>query len=104
MNCSARRLTPCHSRSRPRSPPRCSGRLVLEVGETHIAEGHVGEPSRAVVGGLTCPHLVARNARVTSGAGGATARVIPHREDSATRADRDVRLPLRTGRGIGVQF
>ena len=32
------------------------------------------------------------------------APVIPRREEGAGRADRDVRLPLRTGRGIAVQL
>ena len=48
--------------------------------------------------------LVARNGRVTRGAAGALARVIPRGEESAGRANRKVRLPLRTGRGIGVQL
>ena len=96
-------LSPSHSRSRPRSPSRCSGRFVLE-GADYVAEGHVGEPSRTVVGGLARPHPVARDAWVTFGAAGALARVIPRGEESASGADRNVRLPLRTGRGIGVQF
>ena len=62
------------------------------------------QPGRAVVGGLARPHPVARNGRVTLAAAGALARVIPHGEEGATRADRKVGLPLRTGSGIGVQF
>src|SRR5437773_979581 len=58
----------------------------------YVAERHVGEPSCAVVGGLAPPHLVARNARVALLAVGTSACVIPHREESTTRADRDVRL------------
>ena len=48
--------------------------------------------------------MVARNGRVTLLAVGAPARVIPHREESATRADREIGLPLRAGSGIGVQL
>ena len=73
-------------------------------GAHYVAERHVGEPSNTVVGGLAPPHLVARNGRVALLAVGTPARVIPHRKDSATRADRDVRLPLRAGSAIGVQF
>src|SRR6185312_7668905 len=35
---------------------------------------------------------------------GTLSRVIPYRKNSATGANRNVRLPLRTGRGIGVQL
>src|SRR6516164_8854714 len=73
-------------------------------GCNHIAEGHVGEPSCAVVSGLARPHSVAGDARVAFAATGALPRVIPHGEDSACGADRNVRLPLGTGSGIGVQF
>src|SRR5262249_33650615 len=69
-----------------------------------IAEGHVGEPSCAVVGGLAPEHLVALNGRAALYAAGTPARVIPHRKDSTTRADRNVRLPLRAASAIGVQF
>src|SRR5882757_1301819 len=70
----------------------------------HIAEIHIGKPGCAVIGGLASPHPVARNSRVTLGATGALARVIPHGENSATGTDRDVRLPLRTRSGICVQL
>src|SRR5439155_4305757 len=64
----------------------------------------VSQPGDTVVGGLPPPHPVTRNRRVTLDAACTFACVIPHREDSATRADRQVRLPLRTGSGIGVQL
>src|SRR5437667_7120240 len=70
----------------------------------HIAEGHIGEPGCAIVSRLARPHPVAGDARVTLGATGALAPVIPHGENGATRANRNVRLPLRTGRGIAVQL
>src|SRR5439155_14187687 len=37
-------------------------------------------------------------------AAGALARVIPHRQEGAGRADGKVRLPLRTGSSISVQL
>src|SRR5437763_11690048 len=70
----------------------------------YIAKGHVRKPGNAVVRGLARKHLVAWNGRVAFGAAGTPAPVIPHREEGATRAHRDVRLPLRTCRGITVQL
>src|SRR5207244_7277107 len=69
-----------------------------------IAERHVGEPRNTIIGGLAPPHSVTRNSRVPFDAAGALACVIPRREEGATRADRKIGLPLRTGSSIGVQL
>src|SRR5262249_461031 len=53
----------------------------------YVAERHVGEPGNTVVSGLASPHLVARNARVALLAVGTSTCVIPHCEQSVTRAD-----------------
>src|SRR4029077_9243253 len=68
----------------------------------YVRERIVRQPRRAIVVGLARKHLVARRGRVTIKAAGvgADARVIPRRQQGATRADRQVRLPLRTVRAI----
>ena len=63
-----------------------------------------GNQLSAVVVGLARPHPVTGRVRVTHRAVGAFAHVIPRRQESASRADRQVRLPLRTGRRVGVQL
>src|SRR5207244_3920628 len=70
----------------------------------YVREHIVRQPRDTVIVRFAPPDPVARNRRVTFLAAGALARVIPHREDGATRADRKVGLPLRTGSGIGVQL
>src|SRR5439155_2993076 len=70
----------------------------------YVREHIVRQPRHAVVGRLAPPHPVTRNRRVTLDAARTFASVIPQREDGASRADRKVGLPLRTGSGIGVQL
>src|ERR1700730_7981750 len=72
----------------------------------YVRERIVRQPRRAVVVGLARPHPVTRHGWVTISAvrAGGLARIIPRRQEGATRADRQVTLPLRTGRGIGVQL
>src|SRR2546430_9115299 len=70
----------------------------------YVRERIVRQPRDTVIVRFAPPHPVTRNGRVPLGAAGTLARVIPHREDSPTRTDREVRLPLRTGSAIGVQF
>src|SRR5437870_5917694 len=70
----------------------------------HIREHIVRQPSHTVVGGLACPHPVTRNGWVTTCAAGALACVIPHGENGAARADRQIGLPIRTSSGISVNF
>src|SRR4030095_11322007 len=66
----------------------------------------IRQPCRAIVVGLARKHLVARRGWVTIAAVsvGAHARVIPRSQKRPRRADRQVSLPLRTSRGIGVQL
>jgi hypothetical protein len=78
-------------------------RLCRERGD-NVRECIVRQPRRAVIGGFARPHPVTGNGRVAPGAASTLARVIPRRQEAAARADREVRLPLRTDRGIGVQF
>ena len=73
-------------------------------GAHHVRKRIVSQPGHAVVVGLARPHPVAGDARVTFGATGALARVVPRGEEGACVADRKVRLPLRTGSGISVQL
>ena len=70
----------------------------------NVRECIVRQPRRAVIGGFARPHPVTGNGRVAPGAASTLARVIPRRQEAAGRADREVRLPLRTDRGIGVQL
>src|SRR5205823_3311253 len=72
----------------------------------HVRQRIVRQPTRAVVVGFARIHLVTRRGRVPILAVGvgAVPRVIPRRQESATRADRQVRLPVRTGRGVGVEL
>jgi hypothetical protein len=78
-------------------------RLRRERGD-NVRECIVRQPRRAVIVGLARPHPVAGNTWAATSATGALARVIPRRQEAAGRADREVRLPLRTDRGIGVQL
>jgi hypothetical protein len=64
----------------------------------------VRQPRRAVIVGSARPHPVAGNGRVAPGAASTLARVIPRRQEAASWAHREVRLPLRTNRSIGVQL
>ena len=70
----------------------------------YVREHVVSQPGNPVVGRLAPPHPVAGNGRVTLLAAGALACVIPGGEEGATRADRKIGLPLRTGSSIGVQL
>ena len=70
----------------------------------YVREHIVRQPCHTVVVGLARPHPVTGDASVTNLAVGALARVIPCRPERAGRADREVGLPLRTVRGIGVQL
>src|SRR5947208_12417593 len=97
------RLMQRHSRSRRIF--RYDEWVRLAGQRTHyVAKGHVRQPSGTVVEGFAPPHPVAGNARVTLLATSTLARVIPHRKEGATRADRDIGLPLRPGSAIGVQL
>ena len=53
---------------------------------------------------LRAPHPIAGRIRVTIDAVRELAPVIPHSQEAVTAANRKIRLPLRTGRGIGVQL
>src|SRR5438270_768644 len=77
-------------------------RLFRQRGD-HVRKHVVRQPASAVVVGLARPHPVTRSAWVACNAVCALARVIPRRQESASRADRKVRLPLRTGTAVGVQ-
>src|SRR4029077_18925072 len=72
----------------------------------YIRQRIVRQPAQAVVVGLARPHPVTGTGWGTILAVGveALARVIPRRQQRASRADRQVRLPLRTRRGISVQL
>src|SRR6202043_953649 len=72
----------------------------------YVRQRIVRQPCRAIVIGLARKHLVARGGWATISAVGvaAHARVIPRRQQGAPRADRQVRHPLRTIRGIAVQL
>jgi hypothetical protein len=70
----------------------------------YVRERVIRQPRRAVIVGLARPHPVARDSWVTTRAAGALARIIPRRKESAGRTNRQIRLPLRTCRGIGVQL
>src|SRR5947209_16247179 len=85
------------------------GPLDVEVGlrrqrTNYVRQRIVSQPCHAVVVGLARPHPVTGNARVSISAVGALARVIPRRQESTGITDRNVGLPLRTGRGIAVQL
>ena len=87
----------------------CIGRLNTRVRlcwqrANHIRERLVRQPTRAIVGGPARPHPVTGNGGTTASAAGTLACVIPDGEDSATGADRKVRLPLRPRRGVCVQL
>lgn len=66
----------------------------------YVREGVVRQPGRAVIGGSARPHTVTRRTR----AGRLTTSrcpftlVIPYRKKAASRAHRNVRLPLGFGR------
>src|SRR6266550_2792852 len=77
-------------------------RLFRQWGD-YVREHVVRQPARAIIVGFARPHPVTRSAWVASNAVCAFARVIPCRQESASRADRKVRLPLRTGTAVGVQ-
>src|SRR2546423_5658184 len=77
-------------------------RLFRQRGD-HVRKHVVRQPRRAVVVGFARPHPVTRSAWVACNAVCAFARVIPCRQEGASRADRKVRLPLRTGTAVGVQ-
>src|SRR5438094_5196478 len=88
----------------------CVGRLDSRVRlrrkrTNYIRERVVRQPARAVIVGLARPHPVTGTGRVTIlavGVGG-LARVIPRCKKGASRADREVRLPLGTSTAVGVQ-
>src|SRR5206468_11256706 len=70
----------------------------------HIRKRIIRQPARAIVVRLARVHPVTGNGRVTLGAACAVARVVPSGHDSTAGADRNVRLPLRTGSSISVQL
>src|SRR4029077_14458784 len=72
----------------------------------YVRQCIIRQPRRAVVVGFARKHLLARRgwATINTVAVGAHTRVIPRRKEGATRADRYVRHPLRTVRGIAVQL
>src|SRR5207245_1439761 len=72
----------------------------------YVRERIIRQPRRAIVVGLARKHLVARRGWATISAVGVGAhpRVIPRCKEGASRADRQVRLPLRTVRGIAIQL
>ena len=85
------------------------GRLDARIGlrrkrGNNVRKCIVRQPRRAVIAGFARPHSVTGNGRVAPGAASTLARVIPCRQEAAGRAHREVRLPLRTNRGIGVQL
>src|SRR5438552_391899 len=77
-------------------------RLFRQWGD-YVREHVVRQPACAVIVGLPRPHPVTRSAWVASNAACALTRVIPCRKEGASRADRKVRLPLRTGTAVGIQ-
>src|ERR1700757_2316493 len=87
----------------------CIGRLDPRIRlrwqrRDHVREHVVRQPASAVVVRLARKHPVTRSVWIASNAVGALARVIPCRQESAGRAYREIGLPLRTRRGIGVQL
>src|SRR4029077_5353542 len=72
----------------------------------YVRERIVRQPRRPVVVGVSRKLLVTRRGWATINAVGVGAhtRVIPRRQQGATRADRQVRLPVRTVGGMRVQF
>src|SRR6266478_1327683 len=82
-------------------------RVGLRRQRTHyVRERIIRQPRRAIVVGLARKHLVTRRGWATISAVGVGAhpRVIPRWKEGASRADRQVGLPLRTVRGIAVQL
>src|SRR5436190_1952508 len=70
----------------------------------YVRKRIVRQPTHTIVVGLARPHPVTGDVRVTFRATRALARIVPRRQQSARRADRQVRHPLRTSRGIGIQL
>ena len=70
----------------------------------YVRERIISQPGRAVVVRLAREHLVARSSSAGRVAISAGTRVVPHGEDGASRAYRQVGLPLGGGTGIGVQL
>src|SRR6516162_8643154 len=72
----------------------------------YVRQRIVRQPAHATVVGLARPHPVTGSGWVTIRAVGASglACIIPRRKQGASGADRQVRLPLRTCRSIGVQL
>src|SRR6266446_7853357 len=77
-------------------------RLFRQWGD-YVREHVVRQPACAVIVGLPRPHPVTRSAWVACNAACALTGVIPCRQEGASRADRKVRLPLRTVTAVGVQ-
>src|SRR5205809_1062224 len=73
-------------------------------GGDYIREHVVRQPTQAVVVGLARPHPVTRRVGTWRTATPGLSRVIPHRKQRPSRADRKVRLPLGTGSCVGVQL
>src|SRR6185437_11489200 len=87
----------------------CIGRLDPRIRlrwqrSYHVREHVVRQPACAIVVGLARKHPVTRSVWIACNAVGALARVIPRRQEGAGWTDREVSLPLRTKRGIGVQL
>src|SRR6266403_4735405 len=77
-------------------------RLFRQRGD-YVRKRVIRQPTRAIIVGFARPHPVTRSAWVASNAACALTRIIPRGKESASRADRKVRLPLRTGTAVGVQ-
>src|SRR6266571_9311017 len=73
-------------------------------GGDYIREHIVRQPTHPVVVGLARPHPVTRRVGTWRTATPGLSRIIPHRKQRASRADRKVRLPLGTGSCVGVQL
>src|SRR4030095_13455379 len=73
-------------------------------GGDYVREHVVRQPALPVIVGLARPHPVTRRVGTWRTATPGLSRVIPHRKQRASRADRKVRLPLGTGSCVGVQL
>ena len=72
-------------------------------GTDHVGERHVRSPGHSVVDGLASPHPITLRVRACDAAY-RLSRIVPHGEEPAIRAHRDVRLPLGTSGGVRVQL
>ena len=68
----------------------------------YIGELHISQPCHPVIGGLARPHPVTGHSRISAGATGALAPVIPCSKDGAVLANGEIGLPLGARGRIGV--